>query len=85
MKLFQLLLKKDFPAGFDCTCQVLVRAKDEKHARSVANAETLAGDEREINPDCWLNPEVSECLEVSTKGEFGVIMTSPRVLLVGDE
>jgi hypothetical protein len=81
MKLFILILEKNWPAGYDCNCQFLVRAKDEQQARTIANNNSK-GDEHIVNPNCWLNSDITSCYDISNLDEGdGVIMSSPFVSL----
>ena len=84
MKLFILKLIKNWPAGYDCNCQMIVRAKDESQARNIAQDQTN-GDEKICNPDCWTNKDVSSCRELTVSDHAGILITSPFVMLDGDE
>jgi hypothetical protein len=76
MKLFLLRLIKDFPVGYDNTTAIIVRTENETDARVLSNTKTQGGDEHIINPNCWLNSEVTSCEEITTSGVSQVILKS---------
>ena len=73
---------------FDKVMGVVVRAADEGRARALAQSQ--AGDEGlgvyvrfglpedQLAPDVWLNPDWTNCDELTAEGEAGVILVDRR-------
>lgn len=66
--------------GHDMTYGVVVRAEDERAARQLARSQ--AGDEVRVdltasaNRDAWIDPALSNCVELLPEGGPGVIITN---------
>jgi hypothetical protein len=59
---------------YDCNEGFLIRAKDEKSARQMAQ-ERIA-DEELTHPELWLLPEYSTCECLLAAGEPGILLKS---------
>lgn len=79
MKLWILRPVKDLPEDddpwvdmYDCNFGFVIRADNESAARELAGKEVSC----ELRPQCnpWLKSEYTDCLELSEKGESGIIM-----------
>lgn len=79
MRIFLLSLTKDFPAGYDFNCSMIVRANNEDEARHIANSTSQNGDEHIINPNCWLDSDIVDCDEISLAGNPMLILSSPTL------
>lgn len=77
MKLFNLELLVDSPPGYDCTVRAVVSAENEEQARALVNEHSKNGDEHIRNPNCWLNPKLTSCVEIDLSHQSNFIMLSP--------
>lgn len=81
MKLFELRPKKDLEKGndpwdppYDRCFAMVVRASCEERAREIAQDNGGAEMSKFNNP--WKNPQYSTCVELTQKGEEGLIIES---------
>jgi hypothetical protein len=82
MKLWHLLPKKTLPDNdnpwkpwYDKCVGMVIRAKDEKTARALAQKASCAeSDETSMGHTPWLDEKYSTCTELTSKGKEAVII-----------
>ena len=71
-----LIVDNPWGAWFDRCFGFVVRAENEQEARKIATKNS--GDEKFENKNCWLDPFLSNCTELTSEGEKGLIIRDHR-------